>query len=76
MMSHVVAAVLVGLIVVIAGIGSSYIVKEVGLSSVSLPDECKRWNDKHVMEKTLFLTGVLAYTLCTALGVVKVNTRC
>ena len=76
MMSHVLAAVVVGLLVVIAGIASSHIVKEVGLSNVSLPDECKRWNDKYVMEKTLFLTGVIAYTLCNAIGVVKVNTRC
>jgi hypothetical protein len=76
MFSHVVAALLVGLIVVLAGVVSSHVVKEVGLSTVSLPDECKSWNDKYVMEKTLFLTGVLTYALCTGLGVVKVNTRC
>jgi hypothetical protein len=76
MLSHVLGATLFGLVIVLCGLLSCWLVKEVGMSSVSLPDECKKWNDKYVLEKTLFITGVLAYLVGNATGMLKVNTRC
>ena len=28
---------------------------------VKLPDECKEWNKKYIMEMTLFFTGTITY---------------
>jgi len=39
--------------------------------SVPLPTACKSWNKYHVMEISLFLTGVLAHIFCEVTGINK-----
>ena len=46
----------VGLLVVIFGILVSFLISP--LLKVDLPTECKKWNKNHVMELTLFFTGI------------------
>jgi len=36
-----------------------------------LPLVCNTWNDTHIMEKSLFLTGFLAYIVMEVFGVNK-----
>ena len=38
---------------------------------VPLPDDCKKWNDKYVMQISLFITGATAHLLFEASGVNK-----
>ena len=54
-----VEALVVGVITVIIGLIVGAFVAP-GLS-VKLPDVCESWNEKHVMEISLFLTGFLAH---------------
>jgi len=60
-----------GAITVIAGEIVVFIGKWIGiLNSVSLPNECDKWNENFVMERSLFLTGMLAY-----FAMIKINVR-
>jgi hypothetical protein len=52
-------AIVLGLVIVIVGLLSSVIVKP--LFGVSLPEVCKKWNQNHVMEFSLFFTGFISY---------------
>ena len=67
MFKLLVEAVLVGLMVVVVGSGVGYIVGRV--NSVDLPKVCKKWNKNHVMEISLFLTGVVLHLLCEFSGI-------
>ena len=48
-------AVIFGIAAVVFGLLSKFVVHP--LFSVTLPDVCKSWNEKHVMEVSLFVTG-------------------
>ena len=50
---------LFGLYTVVVGVIVSMVVK--GTVKMNLPPICKSWNKKHVMEMTLFLTGMLVF---------------
>jgi hypothetical protein len=52
-------AIVLGLVIVIVGLLSSVLVKP--LFGVSLPEVCKKWNQNHVMEFSLFFTGFISY---------------
>jgi len=50
-----------GLLVMLVGVIASRLVKP--YFSVSLPEICKTWNKKYVMEATLFGTGFLLHII-------------
>jgi len=60
-------AIIVGVVLVILG----HIVGATTTSyfKVSLPEICKRWNEKYVFEYTLFMTGFLGHILCELTGI-------
>ena len=64
-------ALFVGLLVVVGGTIVSKVIG--GFFSSDLPPVCKKWNKYHVMEISLFLTGVLVHFFCE---VVVFNTWC
>jgi len=49
-----------GVVIVALGLLASWIVQQTSLK-VELPKECATWNNYHVMELALFLTGVFSY---------------
>ena len=73
MFKLLVEAVLVGIMVVVVGSGVGYLVGRV--NSVDLPKVCKKWNKNHVMEISLFLTGVVLHLLCEISGINKWYTK-
>ncbi len=62
-------ATFIGLLTVAAGYLASYIVRP--YFKVDLPEICKRWNDKYVMEASLFVTGFLLHLLLEFTGLNK-----
>jgi hypothetical protein len=66
-MKLLIESIFVGIATVIMGSIVGYIVGK--SSSMDLPKICKKWNKNHVMEKTLFLTGVLIHLICECIGV-------
>ena len=60
-------AIIVGIGVVVIGSLISYFVG-VWYPRPSLPSECSTYNKYHIMEFTLFLTGVLFHLLCEVTG--------
>jgi len=73
MFKLLVEAVIVGIMVVVVGSGVGYLVGRV--NSVDLPKVCKKWNKNHVMEISLFLTGVVLHLLCEISGINKWYTK-
>ena len=69
MFKLLVEAVVVGLMVLIVGSAVGYVVGR--LNSVDLPKVCKKWNKNHVMEISLFFTGVVLHLLCEISGINK-----
>jgi hypothetical protein len=49
----------VGILTVLVGYVASYLVKP--YFKIDLPDICRQWNSKKIMEWTLFLTGFLLH---------------
>ena len=56
---HLTYAIIFGLLTVIIGYSSKLLVHP--FLDISLPDVCSRWNENHVMELSLFITGFLLY---------------
>lgn len=52
-----VIALIAGILAVVFGYVSSYIVEKMHISKV--PPECADWNKEHVMEKALFIDGFI-----------------
>ena len=73
MFKLLVEAVIVWIMVVVVGSGVGYLVGRV--NSVDLPKVCKKWNKNHVMEISLFLTGVVLHLLCEISGINKWYTK-
>ncbi len=59
----------VGLTTILAGYFASRLIKP--YFGVTLPDICKGWNQKHVMEWSLFLTGFLVHVVLEITGANK-----
>ena len=62
-------ALFVGLLVVVGGTIVSKIIG--GFFSTDLPPVCKKWNKYHVMEISLFFTGVFVHVFCELAGLNK-----
>ena len=62
-------ATFVGVLVVIVGYIASMLLKP--YLGMSLPDICKTWNKKHVMEISLFVTGFIVYIIMEKAGINK-----
>lgn len=66
----IIEAIVVGLVLV----PISYIAGWIAVNLVgkpSLPDVCKQWNDRYIMEINLFLAGFMFHILCQVSGVNK-----
>jgi len=61
----------VGLLTMIVGNIVGFMLKLSGVFTTDLPEVCKTWNDKYVMEISLFLTGFCVHLLCEAVGINK-----
>jgi hypothetical protein len=59
-------ALVVGVVMVIIGLIVSFTIAP-GFR-VKLPEVCSSWNEKHVMEITLFFTGFLGHLFFEAVG--------
>lgn len=55
----IIYAVLLGLLLIILGYISGFIIQKI--EKTQIPKGCEKWNENHVMEKSLFLTGVMTY---------------
>jgi len=62
-------AVFIGIAVVMMGYVASMIVRP--YFKVDLPEICKSWNKKHVMEWSLFITGFLLHIFFEITGINK-----
>ena len=51
----------VGILTVLVGYVASYLVKP--YFKIDLPEICRQWNSKKIMEWTLFLTGFLLHII-------------
>ena len=69
MMKLLIEAVVVGVMTVVFGTLVGYIVGK--MFSMDLPQVCKKWNKNHVMEISLFFTGVLIHLACEFTGLNK-----
>jgi hypothetical protein len=61
----------VGIVLIVIAYFVSYLVNMSGLFKVDLPKDCKKWNEKYVMEITLFLSGLLFHVLFEYTGLNK-----
>lgn len=68
-MNLLIEAIVVGIILVIVASLVGIIVGK--FMSVELDEMCKKWNKNHIMEITLFISGVLVHLLCEYLGINK-----
>lgn len=67
--NKLVQALLVGVMTVVVG---TLVTKVAGnYLNIELPDACKEWNKNHVMEISLFATGVLMHLLPEIVSQVK-----
>lgn len=60
-------AIFVGIATVLVGSIVGFFVGK--LFSVDLPLICKKWNKNHIMEISLFFTGVIIHLLCEITGI-------
>jgi hypothetical protein len=59
----------IGLLTIAVGYLASYIVKP--YTKVALPDVCKTWNTKYMLEASLFMTGFLFHFFMEISGLNK-----
>jgi hypothetical protein len=64
-------AVIVGIGTIIIGIIIALLLNLAHVGKVDLPEVCKSWNKKYIMEISLFLIGFSAHLLCEVTGVNK-----
>lgn len=69
MLQLLIEAIIVGIVTVVVGTGVAYVVGK--FNKIDLPSVCKKWNKNHVMEISLFFTGVVVHFLCEILKVNK-----
>ena len=68
-MQLIVESVIVDVMTVIVGSLVGFILSKI--VSSDLPEVCKKWNNFHIMEISLFLTGVIIHLLCEFSGLNK-----
>ena len=59
-------AIIVGVLTVIVGVLVKSVISQ--LSPNVVPDSCKDWNKHHIMELSLFFTGVFVHLGCEVSG--------
>lgn len=59
--------IVVGIMVVLFGYVSGFIVGK--FNKMDMPAVCASWNKDYVMEKSLFVTGVLVHLFCEITGI-------
>ena len=64
-------AIVVGIATVIIGQFVGFTLSKLIKTEGSVRSECKKWNKNHIMEWSLFFTGVLIHLLCEYFGVNK-----
>ena len=64
-------AIVVGIATVIIGQFVGFTLSKLMNSERSVRSECKKWNKNHIMEWSLFFTGVLIHLLCEYFDVNK-----
>jgi len=64
-------AIVVGIATVIIGQVVGFTFSKLMKSEGSIHSECKKWNKNHIMEWSLFFTGVLIHLFCEYFGVNK-----
>jgi len=64
-------AIIVGIATVLIGQFVGFTISKLMNTKGSLRSECKKWNKNHIMELSLFFTGVLIHLLCEYFGVNK-----
>jgi len=62
-------AIVVGIVTVIVGQFVGFTFSKLMKNGATVRTECKNWNKNHVMEWSLFFTGVLIHLLCEYFGV-------
>jgi hypothetical protein len=62
-------ACIVGLLVMLIGSIVSKLLKP--YFKVTLPEICKKWNKKHIMEVSLFMTGFVLHIILEVTGINK-----
>jgi len=68
-MQILIEAGIVGIMTVIVGSLVGFILSKI--VSSDLPAECQKWNKFHIMEISLFLTGVIIHLVCEFGGLNK-----
>ena len=73
-MNHIASAIGYGLLAVVIGYCSKHIVKSLRVeTSEACKEECNKWNTKHVMEASLFVTGVVLYIVVQIIRAVRAS---
>jgi len=62
----IIEAIIVGILTVIVGVLVKCAIRQI--SPTVVPDECKNWNKNHIMELSLFFTGVFVHLGCEVTG--------
>lgn len=61
----IINALFIGILTVIIGVIVGYVFAKYEILNVYIPDNCSHWNDNHVMEMSLFVTGFILYIIIT-----------
>ena len=69
MQKKVLEAFVIGIMTLIVGSLVGYVTGKI--AGINLPSICKKWNKNHIMEISLFLTGVFVYIICELSGIKK-----
>ena len=64
-------AILVGIVTLIIGQLVGFSISKFMKNGYSVRSECKNWNKNHIMELSLFFTGVIIHLLLEYLGINK-----
>ena len=62
-------AFVIGIMTLIVGSLVGYVTGKI--AGINLPSICKKWNKNHIMEISLFLTGVIIHLVCEFGGLNK-----
>ena len=69
-MHPILNSIIFGLIIVVTGTLSANLIKYFNFDNNS-NEQCKDWNKYHIMEITLFITGVVAFLFSYKVGLLK-----
>lgn len=59
MINSIIVAIIFGILNILLGYIAGFIVSHTHVSHV--PPECANWNKEYIMEKSLFMTGIMLY---------------